>query len=98
MQRDGDTVGRHVDPLDQQPQDARLLDRVELVPDWLESAENIDHLAFLELGILGRAILPEHRGDGPRDQLGRREQPPHLPEHEAPSTSRAAIERTGQVS
>jgi hypothetical protein len=35
MQRDGDAVGRDVNPLNQQPQDARLLGRVELVPDWL---------------------------------------------------------------
>jgi hypothetical protein len=28
-------------------------------------------------------VLPTHRGDGPRDQLGRREQPTHLPEVEA---------------
>jgi hypothetical protein len=39
MQRDGDTVGRDVDPLDQQPQYARLLGRVEFVPHRLESAE-----------------------------------------------------------
>ena len=83
MQRDGDAVGRDVDPLDQEPQDARLLGRVELVPDRLERAERLDDLALLELGVLSRAVLPAHRGDGPRDQLGRREQPPDLPEHEA---------------
>jgi hypothetical protein len=41
MQRDRDTVGRDVDPLDQQPQDPRLLGRVELVPDRLESADGV---------------------------------------------------------
>jgi hypothetical protein len=30
-----------------------------------------------------RAVLTLHRGDGPRDQLGGREQPTHLPEDEA---------------
>jgi hypothetical protein len=42
MQRDGDAVGRDVDPFDQQPEDARLFDRVELVPDRLESAQRLD--------------------------------------------------------
>jgi hypothetical protein len=37
MQRDGDTVGRQVDPLDQQPQNASLLGRGELIPDRIES-------------------------------------------------------------
>ena len=46
MQRDGNAVGRDVDPLDQQPQDARLLGRVEFVPDPLERAEDVDDLAF----------------------------------------------------
>ena len=44
MQRDGDAVGRHVDPPDQQPHDAGLLGRVELVPDRLERAERLDHV------------------------------------------------------
>ena len=39
MQRDGDAVGRHVDPLDQQPEDSCLLRRVELVPDGLERTD-----------------------------------------------------------
>jgi hypothetical protein len=38
MQRDGDAVGCDVDPLDQQPQDPRLLGRVQLVPDRLQRA------------------------------------------------------------
>ena len=46
MQRDGDAVGRDVDALDQQPQDARLLGRVELVPYRLERAERLDDLAL----------------------------------------------------
>ena len=41
VQRDGDAVGRNVDPLDQQPQDSRLLGRVELIPDRLEGAERL---------------------------------------------------------
>ena len=47
MQRDGDAVGRDLDPLDQQSQDARLLGRVELVPDRLERAEGFDDIALL---------------------------------------------------
>ena len=39
VQRDGDAVGSDIDPLDQQPQDARLLSGVKLVADRLESAE-----------------------------------------------------------
>ena len=80
MERDGDTVRRDVDPLDQQRQDARLLGRVELVPDWFERPEGFDDIALLENRVLSRTVLPAHRGDGPRDQLRRREQPPDLPE------------------
>ena len=47
QQRDGDAVGSDVDPLDQQPQDARLLGRVELVPHRLERAEGVDHVPLL---------------------------------------------------
>jgi len=83
MQRDGDAVGRDVDPLNQEPHDARLLGRVELVPDRLERPEGFDDIALLELGVLRGAVLPAHRGDGPRHQLGRRQQPPDLPEDEA---------------
>jgi hypothetical protein len=50
MQRDGDAVGRDVDALDQEPQDARLLGRVEFVPNWLERPEGFDDIALLELG------------------------------------------------
>jgi hypothetical protein len=82
MQRHGDAVGRHVDPLDQQPWDACLLGRVELVPYRLERPEGFDHLALLKGRILCLALLA-HRSDGPRDQLGRREQPPDLAEDEA---------------
>ena len=46
MQRDGDAVGRYVDALDQQPEDASLLGRVELVPDWLEGTEGVDVATF----------------------------------------------------
>jgi hypothetical protein len=52
MQRDGDPVGRDVDPLDQEPQDACLLGRVQLVPYRLERAEGFDDVALLELGVL----------------------------------------------
>jgi hypothetical protein len=82
-QRQGDTVGRDIDPLDQEPQDARLLGRVQLVPDRLKRPEGFDDIALLELGVLSCAVLPAHRGDGPRDQLGRREQPTYLSENEA---------------
>ena len=34
-------------------------------------------------GVLSCAVLPVHRGDGPRDQLGRPEQPTHLPENQS---------------
>jgi hypothetical protein len=37
MQRDGDAVGRDVDPFDQQPRDPRLFGRVELVLHRLEA-------------------------------------------------------------
>ena len=83
MQRDGDAVGRHLDPLDQQPQDARLLGRVELIPDRIESAERLDHFALVDQWVLGRTVLPARCGDGPRDELGRREQPTHLPEDQS---------------
>ena len=42
MQRDGDAVGRDVDPLDEQPEDPRLLGRVELVPNRLERARGVE--------------------------------------------------------
>jgi hypothetical protein len=83
MQRDGNVVGRDVDPLDQQPEDASLLGRVELVPDRLERPEGFDDIALLELGVLSRAVRAEHRGDGPRDQRGRPEQPMYLPEDQS---------------
>jgi hypothetical protein len=63
-------VGRDVDPLDQKPQDARLLGRVELVPDRLESAEGLDHLALLDGCFLCRSPVALHRGDRPREQFG----------------------------
>jgi hypothetical protein len=83
MQRDGDAVGRDVDPLDQQPQYPRLLGRVQLVPDRLERAEAFDDIALLELVSSVARFLLVHRDDRPRGQLGRREQPSDLPEHEA---------------
>jgi hypothetical protein len=94
MQRDGDTVGRDVDPLDQEPQDARLLGRVQLVPHRLEGAEGLDDIALLELGVLSRAVLPLLvRATSSGDASSRRTCP-----STKPSTSAAAIERTGQVS
>jgi hypothetical protein len=83
MQGDEETVGRDVDPLDQEPQDTRLLGRVEFVPNRLERAERVDHLALFQHGMIRPTILPAHRGDGPRDQLGGCEQPPDLADHEA---------------
>ena len=71
MQRDGDAVRPHVYTLDQQPEDPRLLGRVELVPDWLE---DLDDFLFAKKRVLSRADLPAQRGDGPGDQLGRRDQ------------------------
>jgi hypothetical protein len=70
MQGHGDPIRRDVDPLDQQPEDLRLLGRVELVPNRLERAQRLDHLTFFELRVLGGAVLPAHRGDGARDHLG----------------------------
>jgi hypothetical protein len=43
LQRDGDAVGRNVDPLDQQPRAPRLLGWEELVPHRLER-EGLDDL------------------------------------------------------
>ena len=40
------------------------------LPLTLERAEGVDHLTLLDGGVLGRATLPAHRGDRPRDQLG----------------------------
>jgi hypothetical protein len=53
MQGDGDAVRRDVDPLDQQPYDARLLGRVELVPDRLERAEGFENVAWGDPSALG---------------------------------------------
>jgi hypothetical protein len=83
MKRYGDAVGGDVDPLDQEPQDACLLGRVELVPNRLERAEGFDHLALFQHGMIRPTILPAHRGDRPRDQLRRREEPSNLPEHQS---------------
>jgi hypothetical protein len=58
-------VGRHIDPLDQEPEDARLLGRVELFPDRLERAQRLDDLAFLRHKVISRAVLSAYRGDGP---------------------------------
>jgi hypothetical protein len=65
VQRHGDAVGRHIDPLDQEPEDARLLGRVELFRDRLERAQRLDDLAFLRHKVISRAVLSAHRGDGP---------------------------------
>ena len=62
MQRDGDSVGRNVDPLDQQSHDACLLGRVELVPNRLERAQGLNDIALLELGVLSCAVLLIERG------------------------------------
>jgi hypothetical protein len=65
MQRDGHAVGRDVDALDQQPQDARLFGRVLLIPYRLQRPEGFDDVAPLEFGVLSRAVLPAHRGKAP---------------------------------
>jgi hypothetical protein len=57
MQRDGGGVGPDVDPLGQQPEDARLLGWVKLVPDRLERAESLDYLAFIGLGLLSCKVI-----------------------------------------
>ena len=49
MQRDGDTAGRDVDPLDQQRR-MRAARPEELVPDRLERPESIDDLALFDDG------------------------------------------------
>jgi len=46
-----------------------------------------------EHAVLGPAVLPAHCDDRPRDQLGRPEQRPDLPEHK-PLDRLAAMERT----
>jgi hypothetical protein len=51
MKRDGDAVGRDVDPLDQQPQDPRLRGLTELVRHRLERPEGFDDIALLERGV-----------------------------------------------
>jgi hypothetical protein len=48
MQRDGDAVLRHVDTLDQEPQDARLLGWVEFVSHRFDGAECLDHFALVD--------------------------------------------------
>jgi hypothetical protein len=58
MQGHGDAVGRDVDPLDQEPQDARILGWVELVPHRLERAQGFEDIALLELVALSCAVLP----------------------------------------
>jgi hypothetical protein len=97
MQRDGDTVGRDVDPLDQEAQDACLLGRVELVAYRLERAESLNDLGLLERCVLGRAVLPRTavmvRATSSGDASSRRTCP-----STSSSTPLAAIERTGQVS
>ena len=97
MQRDGDAVGRDVDPLDQQPQDACLLGRVELVPDRLQRSEGFDDIALLELRVLCCAVLWRTavmvRATSSGDASSRRTCP-----RTSSSTSLAKIERTGQVS
>ena len=60
-----------------------MLGRVELVPDRIERAQGFNRVVLVEDCVFGRAILPAHRGDGPRDELGRCQQPPDLPQHEA---------------
>jgi hypothetical protein len=80
MQRDRDAVGGDVDPLDQEPHDACLLGRVELVPHRFERPEGFDDITLLEFGFLSCAVLPAQGGDGPRDRLRRCEKPTHLPE------------------
>jgi hypothetical protein len=57
--------------------------RVELVPHRIEHPEGFDDIALLDLGVISCTILPANRGDGPRDQLGRCEQPPDLPEDQS---------------
>jgi hypothetical protein len=58
VQRDGDAVGRDFDALDQEPQDARLLGRVELIPDRLKRAEGLYDLEFLKLDATSRTVRP----------------------------------------
>ena len=97
MQRDGDAVRRDIDPLDQQPHDACLLGRIELVPYRLERSERFDDIALLELGSLAApfsrrtAVIVRATSSG--DASSRRTCP-----STKPSTSLAASERTGQVS
>ena len=96
MQRDRDAVGSDIDPLDQQPQDARLLGWVKLVPDRLESAEGLDDFALLERRSSAApswrtAVMVRATSSG--DASSRRTCP-----STRLSTSLAAIERIGQVS
>jgi hypothetical protein len=97
MQRDGDAVGRDVDPLDQEPEDAGLLGRVELVPYGFECPEGFDDIALLEFGVspalFSRRTAVIVRATSSGEASNRRTCP-----STSPSTSPAAIERTGQVS
>ena len=64
--------GAQVDPLDQQPDDPRLLGREELVPQRREVGDGLDDLALRHLKLVLR------RRPCPRDDLGRAQQVPHL--------------------
>jgi MFS family permease len=48
-----------------------------LVVGMLMASSATGQLLFLPL-LAGLTVLPAHRGDGPRDQLGRREEPLYL--------------------
>ena len=66
--------GDEIDPLDQQPDDARLLGREQLIPQRRELGDRLDDVALGN----GLVALPLRRRPCPGDDLGRAQQVPHL--------------------
>ena len=69
---EGNAVGAHVDALDQQLDDARLLGREQFVPERIELDERVAHLGFADVAVVF-AALPSRSSRSSRASEARRE-------------------------
>ncbi|RWB06376.1 hypothetical protein [Mesorhizobium sp.] len=70
---DGNALDGDIHPLDQKLDDAGLLGREELIPEWIQLDEGFTDLGFSDAG-----IVLSHGHPGVYDRFGRSKQRPKL--------------------